>query len=83
LNINTYIFIYIYSTGANAIVVITSAGVVAILHYYGYTSEITTTGYVKPGLPPFKFPSFSVQNGNSTIGGGDIISVRFCTLYIS
>ncbi|XP_060581576.1 sodium-independent sulfate anion transporter-like isoform X2 [Ruditapes philippinarum] len=66
--------VWLVGIGANAIVVITSAGVVAILHYYGYTSEITTTGYVKPGLPPFKFPSFSVQNGNSTIGGGDIIS---------
>ena len=47
----------------------------AILHSYGYDSQITVTGYVKPGLPPFKFPDFSVQNGNSTIDAGTILGV--------
>ncbi|XP_045214379.2 sodium-independent sulfate anion transporter-like isoform X2 [Mercenaria mercenaria] len=65
--------VWLVGIGANAIVVITSAGVVAILHSYGYDSEITITGDVKPGLPPFRFPAFSVQNGNSTIEAGEIL----------
>lgn len=67
--------IWVFLLGANAIVVIVSAGVVGIMHAYGHETEITITGYVKPGLPPFKFPSFSLQNGNTTLEAGDILGV--------
>lgn len=67
-------FIWLLGIGANAIVVIAAAGVVAIMHHYGHTTEISITGYVEPGLPPFKAPAFSVQNGNVTIGASEILS---------
>lgn len=75
-------FIWLIGIGANAIIVITAAGVVAIMHMYGYTSQFSITGYVKPGLPPFKPPSFSVQNGNSTIEAGEILQTIGTGLFI-
>lgn len=65
--------VWIVGIGANAIVVVVSAAVVGIMHSYGHDTEITITGYVEPGLPPFRFPKFSLQNGNETIGGGKIL----------
>ncbi|KAL4240737.1 hypothetical protein ACF0H5_001525 [Mactra antiquata] len=65
--------VWLISIGANAIVVITAAGIVAILHQYGHDDAITITGYVKPGLPPFQFPKFELQNGNETLVAKDIL----------
>lgn len=66
--------IWITGTAANAIIVISAAGVVAILRSQGHNDTVSITGDIKPGLPPFKPPSFSVQNGNETISGVSILS---------
>jgi len=63
-------------TGANAIVVITAAGVVAVLKKYN-VDEISTTDKVDAGLPPFAFPKFSAEypNLNVTITTSEIFEV--------
>ncbi|XP_052766037.1 sodium-independent sulfate anion transporter-like isoform X2 [Mya arenaria] len=65
-------FIWLSSIAANAIIVITCSGIAAILEKYGHGDALSVTGHVKAGLPPFKPPNFSLQNGNTTITTGQI-----------
>ncbi|XP_033749910.1 sodium-independent sulfate anion transporter-like isoform X2 [Pecten maximus] len=66
--------VWLTGTAANAIIVITASGVVAILRSQNIDDAISITGDIEPGLPPFRAPSFSVQNGNETISAGTILS---------
>lgn len=62
------------STARNAIVVMGAAGLAAILEMYGHV-PFSLTGTIPPGLPPFKPPSFSVSDGNTTYNAEDIFKV--------
>ncbi|XP_076459235.1 sodium-independent sulfate anion transporter-like isoform X2 [Babylonia areolata] len=55
--------VWLAGTGANAIVVISAAGIAASL-WLNDIKVITLTGEITPGLPPFEPPDFS--NGNMT-----------------
>ncbi|XP_069124023.1 sodium-independent sulfate anion transporter-like isoform X1 [Argopecten irradians] len=66
--------VWLSGTAANAIIVIGASGVVAILESQNIKDAISITGEIQPGLPPFKAPSFSLQNGNETISSGTILS---------
>ena len=67
-----------YIPGANAIIVIVAAIIAAIYIHYD-VHELTITGDIKAGLPPFQLPNFSLtyQSSNQTIHNnfGDILSV--------
>ena len=63
-------------SGANAIIVVSASGVVAILHSYGHNETLSITGKVQSGLPPFRFPHTSLHNGNETLAFGDILGVN-------
>lgn len=65
--------IWILNIAKNALIVVTASGIVAIMHSYGYKTEISITGDVPAGLPPFQIPNFSVKNGNETISFGEIL----------
>ncbi|XP_067670995.1 sodium-independent sulfate anion transporter-like [Haliotis asinina] len=67
-------FIWLVGTGANAIIVISAAGIAASLLSQNITGKLTITGHLKEGLPPFKPPSFSVSNGTHTYTASDIFS---------
>ncbi|KAL8569627.1 hypothetical protein ACOMHN_057194 [Nucella lapillus] len=69
--------VWLAGTGANAIVVISAAGIAASLMTNGI-DVITITGEITPGLPPFEPPPFSTANMTtseifSDIGMGFII----------
>ncbi|XP_021350031.1 sodium-independent sulfate anion transporter-like [Mizuhopecten yessoensis] len=66
--------IWLTGTAANAIIVISASGVVAILRSQNINDAISITGDIQQGLPSFSAPSFSVQNGNDTISAGTILS---------
>ncbi|XP_041362514.1 sodium-independent sulfate anion transporter-like [Gigantopelta aegis] len=66
--------LWLIGTGANAVIVIAAAGIVAVLHSQNITGHLSLTGHLKEGLPPFKVPSFSVTNGTETYTAGDIFS---------
>ena len=57
---------------------ITAAVIAAVLIHYDI-HELTITGNISAGLPPFRLPSFSLDYGNGTgrvhKNFGDIISV--------
>ncbi|ESO97389.1 hypothetical protein LOTGIDRAFT_231568 [Lottia gigantea] len=59
-------FIWLFATGANAVIVISSAGVAAILIHFGVKDKLTLTGELKAGLPPFRVPDFTLNVGNVT-----------------
>jgi len=58
----------------NAVVVVGAAGLAAILMLYNM-EPFTLTGDIPAGLPPFKPPSFSVSDGNTTYNAEDIFKV--------
>ena len=64
---------------------ITAAVIAAVLIHYDI-HELTITGNISAGLPPFRVPSFSLDYGNGTgrvhKNFGDIISVSTLCSYI-
>ncbi|KAJ8318582.1 hypothetical protein KUTeg_003673 [Tegillarca granosa] len=58
---------------ANAIVVVTASGVVAILLSQNI-DVISKTGDLTPGLPPFRIPDFSLHSHNVTKSTGEIFT---------
>lgn len=66
--------VWLIGIAANAIVVVVATAVVAIMHHFGHTTEISITGYVNPGLPPFKLPEFSYLKGNTTVEANEMFS---------
>ncbi|XP_052263654.1 sodium-independent sulfate anion transporter-like [Dreissena polymorpha] len=73
-------FVWLSSIGANAILVVITAGIAAILDVHGHGDAVSTIGEVQAGLPPFKPPSFSSDyydtQTNTTVhlDAGDIFS---------
>ncbi|XP_071132678.1 sodium-independent sulfate anion transporter-like isoform X2 [Mytilus edulis] len=65
--------LWLVGTSANAIVVISASGIVAILLSYD-VDKLTITGHIKSGLPPVKVPAFSVSDGNTTISTSEIFT---------
>ncbi len=69
-----------YFAARNAIVVIIAAAMVAV--WMSQVGEEATpfsiTGNITAGLPPFKFPDFTLQNGNHTITTIQIFGVSVC-----
>ena len=59
---------------ANAIIVVGASGIAAILLSQNI-DKLTLTGNIKAGLPPVRFPDFSIKDGNTTITTGDLFSV--------
>lgn len=66
-------------TGANAIVVIVTSGIVAILQYYDI-NKLSITGHIRSGLPPVRLPKFSVSDANSTYTTQEVFTVRIYNL---
>ncbi|XP_059146460.1 sodium-independent sulfate anion transporter-like [Physella acuta] len=67
--------LWIIGTASNAIVVISAAGIVAILESQGVANgTISITGHIKPGMPTVSFPKFEIDNGNVTMSAADIFS---------
>ena len=68
--------LWLFPTGANAVIVICAAGTTAIIESQdpNITEHITVTGDIKAGLPTFEPPSFEYVNHetNVTWGAGDI-----------
>uniref|UniRef100_T1IX46 SLC26A/SulP transporter domain-containing protein n=1 Tax=Strigamia maritima TaxID=126957 RepID=T1IX46_STRMM len=59
-------FLWFIGTGRNALIVV-CMGLLAFGLELFNKNIFTLTGEVKPGLPPFQFPQFSLQRGNETI----------------
>ncbi|KAK3091412.1 hypothetical protein FSP39_019726 [Pinctada imbricata] len=66
--------VWLSGTAANAIVVISAAGVAAAFISEGKNDTLTITGNLKSGVPPFKPPDFSLHDGNTTYTAGNILS---------
>ncbi|CAL1531872.1 unnamed protein product [Lymnaea stagnalis] len=66
--------LWIIGTASNAIVVITAAGIVAIMESQGIKGDISVTGNITGGMPPVSFPKFEINNGNVTMNAGEIFS---------
>ncbi|XP_059146486.1 sodium-independent sulfate anion transporter-like [Physella acuta] len=64
---------WLIGTSSNAIVVITAAGVAAILERHDVTNTISLTGEIAQGLPPFAAPSFEINQGNITMSSGELL----------
>ena len=77
-SLHSRIFSCSYFSGANAIIVIVAAIIAAIYIYYD-VNELTITGDIKAGLPPFQLPNFSLtyQSSNQTVHHdfGEVLSV--------
>ncbi|GFO31479.1 sodium-independent sulfate anion transporter [Plakobranchus ocellatus] len=60
--------VWLCGTGANAIVVIVSAAIIAIVDSQDVDIEhyVTVTGNITGGLPPLKLPAFEVSSENGT-----------------
>ncbi|KAH9499580.1 hypothetical protein Btru_074179, partial [Bulinus truncatus] len=67
-------FLWIVGTACNAIVVITAAGVVAIMEEHGLNDTVAVTGHIKSGMPDVSFPKFEVDVGNVTLSTKEIFS---------
>ncbi|KAK3586011.1 hypothetical protein CHS0354_033128 [Potamilus streckersoni] len=65
--------IWLVGIGSNAIVVIACSGIAATLISYNLDNKISITGNITGGLPPFKVPAFTLQTGNITISGTEIL----------
>lgn len=65
--------IWLCGTARNAIVVVLASGAAAIFMMYDMT-PFTLTEKIDSRLPEFKPPSFTIHNGNETIGPGGVIS---------
>lgn len=68
--------IWLCGTGANAIVVIVSAAVVAIVESQGVDIEehISVTGNITGGMPSFKPPAFEIRHDNETMSTSEVFS---------
>ncbi|CAL1531225.1 unnamed protein product [Lymnaea stagnalis] len=66
--------LWVIGTASNAIVVISAAGVVAILESQGFNDTITVTGEIAAGLPTLSIPKFEINNENITMSTGEIFS---------
>ncbi|GFR74065.1 sodium-independent sulfate anion transporter [Elysia marginata] len=68
--------VWLCGTGANAIVVIVAAAVIAIVDSQGVNIEgyVTVTGNITGGLPPFRLPAFEVQSDNVTMSTSEVFS---------
>ncbi|KAK6171323.1 hypothetical protein SNE40_019537 [Patella caerulea] len=67
-------FLWLFGTGANAVVVIAGAGIAASLISMNITDKLTITGHLHAGLPPFQAPAFSLKSKNITQSAGDIFT---------
>ncbi|ESP01400.1 hypothetical protein LOTGIDRAFT_212898 [Lottia gigantea] len=67
-------FLWLFGTGANAVVVISAAGIAASLISMNIKDKITITGHLKQGLPPLQVPAFSIHTRNITQSTGEIFS---------
>ncbi|KAK3696281.1 hypothetical protein RRG08_027719 [Elysia crispata] len=71
-------FVWLCGTGANAIVVIISAAVIAIVDSQGFDIEehVTVTGNITGGMPPFRPPAFEIhsENLNETMSTNEVFS---------
>ncbi|XP_059145996.1 sodium-independent sulfate anion transporter-like isoform X2 [Physella acuta] len=66
--------LWLIGTSANVIVVVSAAGVVAILETYNIKNVISVTGKIKAGMPPFEPPKFEINKGNITMSSGELFS---------
>ncbi|RUS89204.1 hypothetical protein EGW08_003014 [Elysia chlorotica] len=70
--------IWLCGTGANAIVVIVSAAVVAIVDNLGVDIEhhVSVTGNITGGMPPFRPPAFEIKSDslNETMSTSEVFS---------
>uniref|UniRef100_A0A2C9LUP3 SLC26A/SulP transporter domain-containing protein n=1 Tax=Biomphalaria glabrata TaxID=6526 RepID=A0A2C9LUP3_BIOGL len=65
--------VLICGSASTAIVVILASIILYILESNGIKA-ITPTGYIKPGLPEVRAPSFSIHIGNYTMGTSEMFS---------
>ncbi|KAK0058184.1 sodium-independent sulfate anion transporter [Biomphalaria pfeifferi] len=65
--------VLISGSASTAIVVILASIILYILESNGIKA-ITPTGYIKPGLPEVRVPSFSIHIGNYTMGTSEMFS---------
>jgi len=63
--------LWILGTARNALIVVSASVMAGVLDMYGHADNITLTGNVTAGLPPFRFPNFTLDfvqpDGNHTI----------------
>ncbi|XP_050408906.1 sodium-independent sulfate anion transporter isoform X1 [Patella vulgata] len=67
-------FLWLFGTGANAVIVISAAGVAAGLIGLNIKDKLSITGELKAGLPPFRVPDFTLESGNITQSAGEIFT---------
>ncbi|CAK8692818.1 unnamed protein product [Clavelina lepadiformis] len=72
-------FMWLVSTGRNAIIVISAAAIAFAIHSQHIKSCrvpdcLTLTGNITKGLPPFKPPEFTEKVGNTTVSTGTLVS---------
>ena len=82
-----YNYLFLLFPGANCIIVISTAIIASVLIDNGI-DELSITGHITPGLPPFKIPDFSIDrpgtNGTEGIhkSFGNILGVSIADLFV-
>jgi len=66
--------LFVCVAARNAIIVVIASGVSAGFLQHNHT-PFTLTGHIKPGLPQFKAPSFTLSYENTTLSASEVFSV--------